>query len=935
MGFLRDQAIRPILSTTTTFDARLPRGTIMYCMSDNRFYELEANALATDSISTATVGKVGYELPLGGTTGQILSKASDDEGDVSWVDASGGASELALLTDVDLTGLANNEVLLYNDTAGKWMPVDISVAISGAPLPASDITYINNTFGLDLGTTTSVPLMNSGGKVWTSITPKIEIQKNASTQFIADGSLNTKEFADYHLVQGDDYSYQLKGAVGTIFFDPLSGATLTYSRYGYDMFITHYNSQSGVETRALGAAGSFSTPNINGKAGIIFKTPFVCNKVRMQWGRNNLDYVYNSMITSWEFEASVDTTDGTDGNWVTLTTVMDFPVEYWITDLDDPYTGKHAFFTFTNSIPFKAYRIKVLANNGSTFYTAVPQIQFIQADVAAMGDDLTTEDLTLLNYPEVKIATRNAKEEEIFITANPISHSLKPSTTDVVEVVYDTLVVDGNITAGALVWGSNQGDLVSLYGINVMERPPTTENLQLSKLDIPIGGEAGFVLGKLSEQAGDVGWLDISLDAERVSTDIEFSTPIVGEATGVYETEVVDNLRGYKYSKMTPWMKLTTEGATVYDSSIPNLSKLNVAFGLNNFIGKSLKTNLFPEGRPTIVPISHTATQLFRYSEVWDGSPTYIYASKELTNPTTDNIKQFGTTSYDEDYDYYYGVIFPTPIAINKFSIANYPESMHSYIENTDPVTQLYSLPRSLALEASNDTTDGHDGSWATLGFAEASYMIRIPEIFEINSNVQPFKAYRIVISHIYRPDLTSIIALLASAFFETPKSPAPSDLSGVDLNTLSYPSLDIVADGTVFTASVDRRELDLDNTTITTYYETLEYPCDSIQARLTWNNSVTDTIKKLGFFDVYSKGYSIADILDLLDLRQLKPIIVEFVATDGQTSYTHTDPFDGVVQVFENGVYQYDVTISSNPTITFINPLYEGTYVKLVSEGL
>jgi microcystin-dependent protein len=62
-------------------------------------------------------GDIGNETPFGGTTGQILAKASDDDYDFDWID-----QELANNVDVELTEpIADGQALTYDDTTGKWI----------------------------------------------------------------------------------------------------------------------------------------------------------------------------------------------------------------------------------------------------------------------------------------------------------------------------------------------------------------------------------------------------------------------------------------------------------------------------------------------------------------------------------------------------------------------------------------------------------------------------------------------------------------------------------------------------------------------------------------------------------------------------------------------------------------------------------------------
>lgn len=74
---------------------------------------------------TGPTGATGAGVPTGGTAGQILAKIDGDNYNTQWItNTGGGASSVAELTDVQLTDLANNQVLLYNSLSSKWENVD-------------------------------------------------------------------------------------------------------------------------------------------------------------------------------------------------------------------------------------------------------------------------------------------------------------------------------------------------------------------------------------------------------------------------------------------------------------------------------------------------------------------------------------------------------------------------------------------------------------------------------------------------------------------------------------------------------------------------------------------------------------------------------------------------------------------------------------------
>lgn len=80
--------------------------------------------------ATGAAGADGVGVPTGGTTGQVLAKASATDYDTEWVDQGGGSVALNDLTDVDTTGVTNNQVLKYNSSTGTWVPGTVVAALS-------------------------------------------------------------------------------------------------------------------------------------------------------------------------------------------------------------------------------------------------------------------------------------------------------------------------------------------------------------------------------------------------------------------------------------------------------------------------------------------------------------------------------------------------------------------------------------------------------------------------------------------------------------------------------------------------------------------------------------------------------------------------------------------------------------------------------------
>jgi hypothetical protein len=91
-----------------------------------------ASTVAGPTGPTGATGATGAGVPAGGTAGQILAKVDGDNYNTEWItNTGGGASSVAELTDVELTDLANNQILLYNSSNSQWENVDTDV-LTGA-----------------------------------------------------------------------------------------------------------------------------------------------------------------------------------------------------------------------------------------------------------------------------------------------------------------------------------------------------------------------------------------------------------------------------------------------------------------------------------------------------------------------------------------------------------------------------------------------------------------------------------------------------------------------------------------------------------------------------------------------------------------------------------------------------------------------------------
>jgi hypothetical protein len=95
---------------------------------------------------TGATGATGVGLVAGGTTGQVLSKASATDYDTVWIDAGGGgggASALNDLTDVSLLSVVDGDLLRYNGTASEWQNTNLGISIAPTILFPTGTIYSN------------------------------------------------------------------------------------------------------------------------------------------------------------------------------------------------------------------------------------------------------------------------------------------------------------------------------------------------------------------------------------------------------------------------------------------------------------------------------------------------------------------------------------------------------------------------------------------------------------------------------------------------------------------------------------------------------------------------------------------------------------------------------------------------------------------------
>lgn len=163
MAFIQFQLRRGTASEWTSANPVLAAGE-MGVETDTGQFKLGDGATAWNSLSyggltgaqgpAGAAGTDGEGVPVGGTTGQVLAKASDTDYDTEWVAASaGGASDLDGLTDVNVSAPGSGEFLQYDGV--EWIAHELTVNdvdglfvgtwAGGTPYNIGDLVVVSDT----------------------------------------------------------------------------------------------------------------------------------------------------------------------------------------------------------------------------------------------------------------------------------------------------------------------------------------------------------------------------------------------------------------------------------------------------------------------------------------------------------------------------------------------------------------------------------------------------------------------------------------------------------------------------------------------------------------------------------------------------------------------------------------------------------------------
>ena len=175
----------------------------------------------------------------GGTTGQVLAKASATDFDVEWVDIS---TDLGGLTDVDLTGIQDGNAVIYDSATGTFLPGDaggkFTVSETAPSEPGNGDTWFDSSTGKayiyysDADSSQWVEIGNPGGFSSLSVLSDVDLTG------LADGNSLVYDSASGNWIPGEGgggggsftvaETAPSPAEAGDIWFNSTSGKTYIY-----------------------------------------------------------------------------------------------------------------------------------------------------------------------------------------------------------------------------------------------------------------------------------------------------------------------------------------------------------------------------------------------------------------------------------------------------------------------------------------------------------------------------------------------------------------------------------------------------------------------------------------------------------------------------------------------------------------------------------
>jgi cold shock CspA family protein len=197
----------------------------------------------------------------GGTTGQVLAKASDTDFDVEWVDIS---TDLGGLTDVDLYDIQDGDAIIYDAATGTFIPGAAGGKFTVSETPPADPdngdTWFDSSTGKayiyysDVDSSQWVEIGNPNGYGSLSVLSDVDLTG------LADGNSLVYDSASGNWIPGEgggggSGSFTIAetapdpAEAGDIWFNSTTGKTyIYYSDYDNDQWVEIASTVSGFQT---------------------------------------------------------------------------------------------------------------------------------------------------------------------------------------------------------------------------------------------------------------------------------------------------------------------------------------------------------------------------------------------------------------------------------------------------------------------------------------------------------------------------------------------------------------------------------------------------------------------------------------------------------------------------------------------------------------
>jgi hypothetical protein len=382
-------------STTATYTINVEAGS--YTRSGNTINWTLPAFTGVDDIHNLTVeAQEDGDLPSGLGTHTITVLDIESDQTILYEGATINSTTFPTVTNVDLSG---NTILATADGA-----VATSAVVEQ---DGGDTDFVNAVPTMDskaIGFTVEAGATNTSVTVsGQTLTPTVLLNDGESVDLIkfdttgnvtingADGSTNTST----------------TDAVPTMTSDTSPSGLVIYSSQDVS------SGRQGYKAFADDANTGFWATNVTttGFLGYGFTTTKVINKYIVLGGGN----LASKAPKDWTVEGNNDTTDGSDGTWDTLSTVTN--ETSW--DISTART-----YTFTNSTPYKFYRLNITANNGDVGYLAIGELKFIGTTITQTLD-LTSLSLTnaptqvLKDVPTLSTSIVASGEPDSFVERTP------------------------------------------------------------------------------------------------------------------------------------------------------------------------------------------------------------------------------------------------------------------------------------------------------------------------------------------------------------------------------------------------------------------------------------------------------------------------------------------------------------------------------------